>query len=952
MNRSTLPDINPFPRNTVVSTSIRELPDFRATKCYIDAADKLEMYRENLPGREGLIFGVRGRFGSGKTHLVHQLMDTLREQKQVGVKTIYAKADQPDILHVYVSQLMAAFNLKDFHVAYGLHLAKLFRLKMPVEMQPSAPDEKTLLQIAKEQLEPRLKKDPATFLSMVKEDLLPVSGLQRELSEDVAAQTTDGIAADLARAYAHLSGETLGPLAAKWLKGEKLSLAEQKNLGLQAAHNIDTKESVLQALHFLLGAWNKAGFSLMFALDEIERFSSRGTDEDRQKASSLIKDLAEVFKSTGHVLLLVGENGAWRTLPPDVYDRVKRDDIIEIQLADHEARGILNVYCQSAKTTVNALFEEPGVNLLYEASGHNVRRMLDLANKSFDNAHTEGTNRVLERHVQMAASQDLSDKENVERIERAINSIAAEQGYTVQRAATLGSISFNMLLSKPDSARVAIELKKAVFKLDEVETARAIITYSRNLRQEYRDVRFCVVIVGYSTKEVRAELLDKKIVDRVFTEQNFAEEFRAYLSSEELKATALHTASEPESADVALDKIEQVRQQDIGLIIRELEALGLVNARAREETREKRVADKMSETLTELGQFLQREEALGVRGAADPDGPRPASSQEKYALALRLLDKQYDGIQRAQILNGGLPRAEEFHHRLKRLKELTEASEKLWETAIDAVSNRPPADPTAAAQPPGEFFLEDSLPRSQVRQLFRERRETLHVLEALHAERAAAGGQWITATIVNTLRNLSWSAVGLLLLAVLGLSFYLYAMNSAWRKETDVIERYNQSLDEVQKAANRIAIDPALRGDNAIKAGDTLLQAVAQLNAQDPARQSLKYVQYPDISAEVQQIKLNTGWVRQALEADAPTASVPYKAQEYAADLARAAATASGKLSAVSFGGFSTRYLMRNYILLYLSLLFLAGFLSLQLSKRLRRQRLAREARLAEPPDS
>src|SRR5262245_19425096 len=78
--------VNPFPRLAVASPGPAKLPDYRPAY-YFDAQRLIDLWLEDLlevaaaagavskaRSPVGLSAGVRGKFGSGKTHLLMQLM--------------------------------------------------------------------------------------------------------------------------------------------------------------------------------------------------------------------------------------------------------------------------------------------------------------------------------------------------------------------------------------------------------------------------------------------------------------------------------------------------------------------------------------------------------------------------------------------------------------------------------------------------------------------------------------------------------------------------------------------------------------------------------------------------------------------------------------------------------------------------------------------------------------
>ena len=195
----TVQKSNPFPSDTVVKDSIDELPDFRATQSYQNAVSMFEDFNEEFPlaSSTGRAMGIRGRFGSGKTHLLFQLLRELTAARGTQCKPIYAKTDKVDFLDLYVNYFARKFEADDLKKVVSLHLAKLLRLKSrswtdqgPSQLQmvaaasvepPQIADRRTLSQIAQQEVDQLVLRDPNAVLALVENDLLPVSGLNREI---------------------------------------------------------------------------------------------------------------------------------------------------------------------------------------------------------------------------------------------------------------------------------------------------------------------------------------------------------------------------------------------------------------------------------------------------------------------------------------------------------------------------------------------------------------------------------------------------------------------------------------------------------------------------------------------------------------------------------------------------------------------------------------------------
>jgi hypothetical protein len=861
---------NPFPSDAVVKNSIDQLPDFRETNSYQRAVALVENFRENfsLVGSGGMAMGVRGRFGSGKTHLIFQLIQELQTSKRLQSIPMYAKADKADFLDFYVNHFAGKLDVDVLKKAVSLHLAKLLRANNtppagPVSdagatvalgdlmLSPSS-GEKTLPEIAQEEVDKLVATNPASILDLVQQDLLPVSGLSGQLARELemtgrndsggegSQSSTEGVAnvsRDFFRAYSKVTDKNLSPLAVRWLQGGTLSNSERLDLGLQSS-GITQASAAKQALRFLLGAFKKADFAVMFCVDEFERFSSRGTADDLNASAGLLKDLAETFQDTGHLLVVSGENGAWSAMKKDVFARIKPADIIEMTLSAEEASGLLDAYCRGSNTSVDSVFGSETFQLLYEASNHNTRRVLELAHEAYEVATGSGSDQadgssvlpVKDQHVEQAANNLLSGSKRREAVEQAIQAVALNMGLPVHKDFKRNGTTCDYALGDGQSPQVAIEVTKSIFKLSELDSAREIASASQTFHRDYPQLRFCVVIVGYSTKEVRDELA--KVVDRVFAfdEDSFPLEFREFLRDSALQPREVEQRLKSQEAAYQellqkFDQLEGARRDELEQLKQALESLQSQSTRVHETEREKRVTDKMGETLEQLNDLLQQEEEFAFRSFS-PEGKSKDGKdegfiqpREKLARVMRLLDEQRAHVRRADILNEKLPQAEEFASRLEHLNYLMQDTADIWEQA------------PRFQRDPSSLFL-DELPAA--RDLYRGRKEIISELEGLHYRRAST-----ESTLLGKIgQRISQHKLTLALsfVSVLGIIVLLYSLYSGWSNEKSAIAYYSAQVSMIQGQIRLMELDP----NNIYSHGDitaqTLLQYTVSLEAFPPGK--------------------------------------------------------------------------------------------------------------------
>jgi len=688
------------------------------------------------------------------------------------------------------------------------------------ELMKEAPGEKTITQIAQEEVAQLT--DPQSILKLIEQELLPVSGLNREFNEEIETTARD-LGPDFFRAYSKVTDPELGALALRWIQGGMLSNSERLDLGLDSA-GITKASDAKQALRFLLGAFKRADFAVMFCLDEFERFSSRGTLDDQKASAGLLKDLAETFKGTGHLLVVSGANDAWNLMKKDVFDRIKQADIVEMRLSETEAKGLLDAYCQVSYGSADSVFEPDAIHLLYDAGNQNTRRILNLAHHAYEIATSENRNEtdpsrllpIKVQHLEKAANELLSDSKRQDAVEQSIQGIALDMRLPFQKDFQQDSFLCDYILGDPQRPQVAIEVTKSIFKLGEVSAAREIATLSQAIRSNFPQTRFCVVIVGYSTLEVRNELA--KVVDRVFSfdEDSFAAEFREFLKSTSFQpADVEQRLKSQESAYQELqkkfDQLEGSRRDEIEQLKRALDVLQSGSLSLRETAREKRVTDKMGETLAELTSLTEEEESLAFRVLSTEEKNKSfIEPRAKLERVLRLIDDQRTHLRRADVLNEKLPQAEEFQAILRKLAALIQSAEELWDQSFAAV-----AKPSFAAAYPGQgLFLDDTFNRLEIRKMYRERRDLLSELENLHPHRAANQVRAYLNKVRETVRRINLLMVLLWLLALVGVAANLYLFGAAWVREGSVASSYSSTISYVQQQMAYLKKNPSSPFEN------------------------------------------------------------------------------------------------------------------------------------------
>jgi hypothetical protein len=454
------------------------------------------------------------------------------------------------------------------------------------------------------------------------------------------------MAADFSTAYSRIAHPLVGKLAVQWLQGHQLTPGEMRDLGVTLT-GIEKPEQAWLALRFLLEAFRRAELPFLFCLDEHERLTIRGSDEDQKASLGLLKDLAEVFTGTGHVLIISGVCDAWDSLPEDVYARIKREDIVEIALERSEGPKLLRAYAPE----LDKIISPKALDRLYDVSQYNARRLLDLAHAAYKVWSSNGRRPLGPEAIRDVTRSALGDRNRKASVSGAIEDCGRSLGLTVERDAEFLGVRFDFLLSGPARMCLLVQVSESAFLMDEIDHSREIIGTQARLAEAHDQVRTCAVMIGYSSPEIRAAL--QKVVDRVllYDEASFRsnfKEFAAYALEEMSTAHPPVPVPQIASATRLLDSTELARAGRMERVKTALGEAGAPQQQRQEAALVKQIDEQMSITLSEVESSLQQETehlvGLSTRGITNEQG-------ETTLRALSFLNWQRECLRRARNIS-------------------------------------------------------------------------------------------------------------------------------------------------------------------------------------------------------------------------------------------------------------------------------------------------------------
>lgn len=739
---------NPFPRKTVVTESIDRVPTY-ASIAFKEAETKLLEAAHRLSADEnrvGAALGLRGKFGSGKTHTCLMLKQSFAQALPMG-KAIYAKIQTANRLDLYRNYIGQNLHPEDFQRLISSHVLVV------LQRQGTGDGNNTLSRIAEKELHERIEADPNVGIEFVREDLLPAAGLLQSMQRD-AEESARALAADFSTAYLRIAHPLVGKLATRWLQGNLLTLGEMRDLGVTQP-GIEKPEQAWLALRFLLIAFSRAELPLLLCMDEHERVTIRSADEEKKASWGLLKDLAELFVSTGHLLLVSGVSDAWDSLPDDVFARIRRQDVIEVSLDRSEVPKLLRAYAPH----LDKIFGSQALERLYDVGQNNPRRVLDLAHEAYEIWQTDRRPLGPEA-IRDATRFALGDRNRKAGLMDAIEECARLLALTVEKEANFRGVVFDYVLSSSERRRILVQISESAFLLDEIDHGREIIEAQRRLAEEHDRTRTCAVMIGYSSLEVRDAL--EKAVDRVlvYDEAKFRDDFRDFASRVLAEMTSANPpVPVPQITDATriLDSAEAVRSERVEKTRAALDEAGAPQQRRQEELLAQQAEEQMSACLAEVEKSLVQENELLIRLTnQQPTNQQPTkreaddpfdSPPEIIIRGLGFITTQYGGLKRARAItereNAGpaVVGATEAYRR-----ELADA-EKLW--------------PKFFRSPDGSI---DDYYANQIRNSLTTRRSLLHEIEERWLRRKkkfifAISDLTVTIPLVLAALILGWLAV-------------------------------------------------------------------------------------------------------------------------------------------------------------------------------------------------
>ncbi len=314
------PSRQPFPRARAVSIEASTGPtspglaSLRTYQLphYHDAERTMLSYLSQYERTSsGTAIGIKGAYGSGKTHLIYFLTEAVRSfhgsspQLEQPIQ-VYAKATSGDFFEIYreLINALGAEQLAQVHVkVLGAAARRLAKGNELFETSFSETASATALE--------QLKDKPELVLSLIRDALLPESAIVEDAASELRGDSSRFT--DCFSAFTFLNDRKLRTVAFTWFQGAQVSPEDLKRLGVSGPV---TLRDACRGLQFISTMYSFARVPLIMYIDQIERLIL--DDANRRDANrGYLHALVEALVTNRNVLVVAGISQAGDQLTPD-----------------------------------------------------------------------------------------------------------------------------------------------------------------------------------------------------------------------------------------------------------------------------------------------------------------------------------------------------------------------------------------------------------------------------------------------------------------------------------------------------------------------------------------------------------------------------------------------------------------------------------------------------------
>jgi Cdc6-like AAA superfamily ATPase len=523
------PTRQPFPRARAVSIegtsglSSAALAGLRTYPLppYVEAERVMGSYLSRYhDSPNGAAIGIKGAFGSGKTHLMYYLMATAKEasadqraERYEEPVQIYAKAKSGEFFEIYRDLInwLGVVRLNRVHVgvlsAAGQLLAKNNTAFSPTDLAS-------------------LRSNSHLVLDLLRSALISETAILDSTASELKGSGSRF--SDLYLSFTFLNDPIMQNIAFSWLRGVDISLDDLKRLGVSSCL---TSADASRALQFISMMYSFAGIPLIVYIDQVERLVSSDVaqhDANRGALHSVIESLL----SNRNMLVVAGVSQAWDQLTPDFIQRFTIPTLIMPTLEVDQARAVIAVWLGADLINVNGYdifpFTGEGVSEIVKVTRGNVRAVLGTCYNCFEIASP--TSALIGLDVVSQASKMLETIFSRSTVIEEIEKYLLGYGCLYERHTLLAGRYQDIIIPDKNAPTVVINVIEPVFVEDEARDAHAHVAAAQDLRLIFPNIEYVVVDVGYRSGEIK-KFMKPPLIDYYYTyePERFAKDFKALI---------------------------------------------------------------------------------------------------------------------------------------------------------------------------------------------------------------------------------------------------------------------------------------------------------------------------------------------------------------------------------------------------------------------------------------
>lgn len=571
---------NPFPSYPVIRLG-DDLADIQAVTVHTPDIIRIRDYIDEFcqqydpDNRRTLVVGVKGDYGSGKTHLVKYALSYLRGSlgDEIDVTQIAVSATEEDAFGWYKHAMGPA--LRDIDIP-----SLLERLVAEAARRVASRARIT------EQVIGTLEREPAKVWSLFSDDEVDTTQVHRayrDKIEEICDSATDAVRRVLEKLP---YGETRD-LALSWLCAVDLPTSELEALGVES--NLSSLSEATKVIESLAAISQHVRRPFIFVIDEFEHLARFDKVGERSNVT-WVKRLIEGLAARHAIVLISGHLDAWVQLS-DFEDRFS---------PQNPAISLLNIKVDDVLAIVDARmphgyeFSTEQAETVVELTRGRMREVMSLLSAIYK--ESDGMRRALTKEEITQVSGELKLRPNLANVVMSVHGILERLGLAVDRDnENTRGINLDLQGLSEGSLRVAVKVDHVATERTYIENVRRFKVQILKLREDQDNVIGVYLASGNVDDQYLVEQ-EKLISDGVF----FFD-----LDEREVLTRLERSLSEALSAPT---------HAPLGVSMQESPMAGAIEARRKQEAEEEQ--DRLSKRSQEATDARQAEL---IRSQAAPD---------------------------------------------------------------------------------------------------------------------------------------------------------------------------------------------------------------------------------------------------------------------------------------------------------------------------------------------